>query len=64
MKSIRRTVTEILHREEGFVDMSGEDNKTKSAGQDFRERGTVVTAIETLGHRFTAKVAAMETYEE
>ena len=44
--------------------MSGEDNKTKSAGHDFRERGTVVITIEPLEHRFTAKVAAMETYEE
>ena len=64
MKSIRRTVTESLRREEGFVDMSDEDKKTKSAGQMFRERGTVGTAKVTLGHRFTAKVAAIETYEE
>ena len=64
LKSIHRTVTEILRREEGFFDMSDEDKETKSAGQDFRERGTVGTAMETLGHRFTAKVAAIETYEE
>ena len=52
LKSLHRTVTEILHREEEFVDMSDEDRETKSAGQDFRERGTVGTAMETLGHRF------------
>ena len=57
-------VTEILHREEGFVDMRDEHKETKSAGQNFRKRGTVGTAIETLGHRFTTKVAAIETYEE
>ena len=62
--SIRRTVTEILRREEEFVDMSDEDKETKSAGQDFREMGTVGTTMVTLGHRFTAKVAAIETYEE
>ena len=64
LKSIRRTVTEILRREEEFVDMSNEDKETISAGQDFREMGTVGTAMETLGHRFTAKVAVIETYEE
>ena len=57
-------ITEILHREEGFVDMSDEDKETKSVGQDFRERGTVSTAMKTLGHKFTAKVAAIETFEE
>ena len=53
----------ILRREEGFVDMS-DDKETKSAGQDFRERSTVGTAMETLqlGHRFIAKVAAIETF--
>ena len=44
--------------------MSDEDKETKSAGQDFRERVTVHTAMETLGLRFTANVAAIETYEE
>ena len=57
-------VTEILHHEEGFVDMSDEDKETKSAGKDFHERGTVGIAMQILGHRFTAKVAAIETYEE
>ena len=57
-------VTEIFRCEEGFVDMSDKDKETKSAGQDFRERVTVGTAMETLGHRFTVKVAAIETYEE
>ena len=31
-------VTEILHREEGFVDMSDEHKETKSAGQNFRDQ--------------------------
>ena len=53
---------EILCREEGFVDRSDKDKETKSAGQDFRERSTVGTIMETLGHRFTAKVAAIETF--
>ena len=44
--------------------MSNEDKETKSAGKDFRERATVGTVMKTLGHRFTAKVAAIETYEE
>ena len=57
-------VTEILHREEGFVDISDKDKETKSAGKDFRERGTVGTTMKILGHRFTAKLAAIETYEE
>ena len=40
------------------MDMS--DEETKSAGTDFRERSTV----ETLEYRFTAKVAAIETFEK
>ena len=42
--------------------MSDEDKETKSAGQDFRERSTVGTTMETLGHRFTAKVAVIEIF--
>ena len=44
--------------------MSDKDKETESAGQDFHKRVTVGTAMETLGHRFTAKVATIETYEE
>ena len=44
--------------------MSDEDKETKGAGPDFHERGMVGTAMKTLGHKFTTKVAAIETYEE
>ena len=42
--------------------MSDEDKETKSAGQDSHERITVRTAMETLGHRFAAKVAVIEIF--
>ena len=42
--------------------MLDEDNETESAGQDLYEGSTVGTMMETLGHRFAAKIAAIETF--
>ena len=55
-------VTKILRREERFVDISDEDKESEGTGQDFCERSTVGTAMKTSGHRFAAKVAAIETF--
>ena len=48
----------------GRICQHDEDMETKNAGQDFPERSTVGTAMETLGYRFTAKVAAIETFRQ
>ena len=44
--------------------MSDEDKETEYAGQDFCDRSTVGIVVETLGHRFTAKIASIETFRQ
>ena len=60
MKSTRPAVAKVEPREEGFAQMSDDDEANESSPHDFGESSTGGTQMETSGQGMAGTVAAIE----